>query len=262
MRTVVVLKSILLAVLAAYALACLLLFVFQKRLIYLPDGTEMSDCQANSERGGEVVTNGSFRGYLFKGSPDRLVVYYHGNGGRACGRIILHPALASSGASVLFVEYSGYSGEGTASKKGILQNVADAAEFVEAAGYREVIVAGESLGNGPAAYHAKLAKASMVVMITPYHDFAVVAGSQFPYLPVRFLLREDYLPGEWLSGYEGPVRLAIAGKDELVPPREGKRLYESLSTADKKAVVIEGAGHNSIFGFPELDAFLRESVAE
>lgn len=261
MKTTLALKVLVIALAAAYLSLCVLAFAFQKKLIYLPDLTPMQDCPAYVEAEGEIVTSGSLRGYHFRSSPEKAVVLYHGNGGRACNRIILLPELSSGGASVLFVEYDGYAGKGTASKETLLRNVDDTIAFLETSGYSDVVIVGESIGNGPAAYHASKAPVSRVIMITPYSELADVAAYHYSLLPIRMFLTENYRPADWLSAYTRSVRIAVAGNDEVIPAGQGESLYESLPALDKKMLVVEGAGHNTIYGYPELTAFLRESVA-
>jgi hypothetical protein len=47
------------------------------------------------------------------------------------------------------------------------------------------------------------------------------------FLPVRTLLSERHDLVEALSRYHGPVVFLLAGRDEVVPTRLGRRLYDS-----------------------------------
>jgi uncharacterized protein len=62
-----------------------------------------------------------------------------------------------------------------------------------------------------------------------------------PLLPVRLLLRDRFPAQQYLRNYHGPVAIAVAGRDTVVPERFGRRLYEGYS------------GPKKLWEFPEGD---------
>ncbi len=237
------------------------LFVFQRNYIYYPDHTTTTDCFELVESGTELVLSGSVRGYLVNAEAPDIIVFYHGNAGRACDRLFLAPHLTRHGYAVLFVEYSGYGERGIQpTKKRILTNVSDAVTFVAERGYRNTVVVGESLGDGPATYHTRLASISRVVLIAPYTSLADVASHHYPFFPVRILLRDNFAPAEWLADYKGNVVLIVAEHDEIIPVRLAERLRDKLSSATIRFELIAEENHNSLYTSPDFYRALSDAL--
>jgi pimeloyl-ACP methyl ester carboxylesterase len=86
------------------------------------------------------------------------------------------------------------------------------------------------------------ARVSGLVMFVPYDRLASVAQSHYPVLPVYYLLRDRFAPVDWLKDYRGPVKIIIAGADEIIPPERGQKLYDGYP-GPKSLQIIPGAGH-------------------
>ena len=253
------LKRVVLIFLVVYVGLGTFLFVSQNDLIYHPDRTDFSNCPAFSNS--EKIKLGSTRMYFTKRSPDKVVIFYHGNAGRACDRDYIESFLAKENYSSIFVEYSGYGEtENKPSMIGILKNVTDTIEFLKTLDFTEIIVSGESLGAGPAAYHASISKVSNVVLITAYNNFTDVAFSHYPVFPMKLLLHENFTPDKWLVNYTGPISIILAENDEIIPNKLGKKLYENLTSDLKKIFIVKNVGHNTIYGGNEFYLSLKEAL--
>lgn len=242
-----------LAVLAAvYVAIGVWLYVFQENYVYFPDTNNFQQCVAFAKA--EKISFGSARGYLTVRSPEKLIVYYHGDGGSACDYGQMDAFFAKQGYSTFFVEYSGYAETGTKpSMKGILQNVIDTIAFLKTKDFTTVVVVGESLGVGPTAYHALHGEVANLVLITPYTTLADVAAYLYPfYYGTRALLRDNFMPDVWLASYIGPVSLFVAEQDTRIPPALGQKLFEDIPSPLKHLYVVKDATHEGIF---EKDEF-------
>ncbi len=227
------------------------LFVFQTTYMYYPDTTDLQDCLYFKDA--EKISFGSSRGYLTTRSPEEIIIFYHGNAGRACDREYIDSFFAEQNYSTYFVEYSGYAEKGTVpSMPKLLKNVDDTIDFLKTQQYKKIIVVGESVGVGPAAYHAYRAHIDNLVLITAYNNLASVTFSHYPVYPMRLLLRDNFTPDMWLSTYEGRVSIILAENDEVIPTKFGQRLYEEIPSPLKKMYRVQDAGHNTIY---EKDAF-------
>ncbi len=236
------------------------LFMFQKHYLFMPDHTDFLQC--DELEGAERVTYGTTRAYLTARSPERIVVLYHGNAGRACDRSFMEPTFAGDSYSTLFVEYTGYAETGRdPGMRAILANVADTIRFLEVRGYREVMVVGESVGTGPAAYHARAAPVSGLVLMAAYTELASVARAHLPVYPVRLLLRHNFTPDLWLAEYRGPVSIIVAEHDEIVPPELGRELYERIPSSEKQFHIVPNARHNTMYELPEFYSTLSASLS-
>ena len=102
---------------------------------------------------------------------------------------------------------------------------------------------GESLGTGVAAYLAGTypGRVAGVVLFAPYNRLADVAQYHLRILPVDWLLVERFPSEDYLRQYHGPVGVFVGGKDNVVPEKFGRRLYEGY------------AGPKRIWEFPEAN---------
>ncbi|MBP6881006.1 MAG: alpha/beta hydrolase [Candidatus Pacebacteria bacterium] len=222
------------------------LFVFQTGYIYHPGETAFQDCA--SFKNAEKISSGSSRGYFTKRSQEKVIVFYHGNAGSACDRDYLDSFFAEQNYSTYFVEYSGYGETGNKpSMQKLLKNVDDTIDFLKTEDFRHITVVGESVGVGLASYHALHSPIGNLILITAYSNLASVAFSHYPVYPMRLLLLNNFTPDTWLSQYEGQVSVILAGDDEVIPNKFGRRLYENIPSNLKKMYIVENAGHNTIY---------------
>src|SRR5215469_574526 len=119
---------ILLAVpVALYAAVLLVLYLFQRDLLYFPDKTPL-DAAASGVAGLRAVQIRTTDGlalaawYLPPRASDGMVILYlHGNGGSIAGRVNRIRWAAEHGFGGLFLEYRGYGGNpGAPSEAGLL----------------------------------------------------------------------------------------------------------------------------------------------
>ncbi|MDP2593621.1 MAG: alpha/beta hydrolase [bacterium] len=235
------------------------LFVLQAKYIYYPDETDFSDCP--SFKKADHISFGSSRGYLTKRSQEEVVVYYHGNAGRACDRDYLDSFFAEQNYSTFFAEYSGYGEKNTnPSMSKLLKNVDDTIDFLKTQNFTNIIVVGESVGVGPAAYHTLHSNIDKLILITAYSNLADVASSHYPFYPMRLLLLNNFTPDVWLAHYKGEVSIILAESDEVISNKLGQKLYESIPSDLKKIYFVKNAGHNTIYEKNEFYALLENAL--
>lgn len=229
--------------LCVYVLYGAMLFVRQDTLLYFPDQTPFTDCEDLSVA--ERVNIEGTRGYFFQnGTSTKLAVFYHGNAGRACDRAYYRTALEHAGYSWLFVEYSGYAGDGKKpSTASVLQDAAHVVAWIHKNKFTAVAVIGESIGSGPASYHSSLASVDKLILITPFITIADVAQSYYPFYPMSLLLRDDFANDVW-AAHAKQVLVIHGTKDTIVPFSYGKALFEFLPQVEKEFLVLPGIDHN------------------
>src|SRR3989338_3374306 len=158
-------KRVLFILLLVYFGFGIVLFVFQAKYIYYPDKTDFQDCP--SFKNADRISYGSSRGYLTKRSQEKVIVFYHGNAGRACDRDYLDSSFAEQNYSTYFVEYSGYGEKSNdPSMPKLLKNVDDTIDFLKTQNFKDIVVVGESVGAGPATYHASRSDIHKLILIT------------------------------------------------------------------------------------------------
>lgn len=229
------LRAVLLAAAALYAGVCLLAFAFQRRLLYFPQRYGEEAALAEARRLGLAPWRdgqGALRGWRAPaaGAPRARLLVLHGNAGSALDRLHYAAALAPQGVEVFLLEYPGYGARpGAPSLASLSAAAVDGTRALAALGPEPVLLLGESLGSGVASRVAALAPEAVrgLVLVTPYARLVEVARIHYPFLP-GLVLRERWAPLDDLAAWRGPTAVVVAGRDEVVTPAQGRRLYQAL----------------------------------
>lgn len=228
------------------------IFVSQRSMIYHPNLTknDFYDCPAFDDSK-KIDTNGT-RAY-YKHASEKIVVVYHGNAGSACDRSYLKSAFDDHGYSYLFVEYAGYGGDAKKPSRELLfRDAENIVSFLRTKNYMEVVLFAESIGSGVASYHTTLMPIDKILFIAPFDTLMNVARAKFLGYPV-FLFekfsKENYDNLALLRDYEGDLRIVHGARDNVIPFKHGKALFENIDIPNKELIVIDEAGHNDMYTF-------------
>ena len=241
---------------AGYIALCAVMFFAQRSLLYLPSQRAVAD--ATLETAGLVRWPNATRarGYLYEpDDAEATVVVFHGNAGQAIDRRYYLEAIGGWRARVILAEYPGY-GEraGSPSEAAFVD---DARETLRLASERfpntPLLVIGELLGAAVAAaavgsddFRAPEPEVDALALLTPWNTLTALASHHYRFLPVRWLLRDRWDTERRLANFDGPVAVVLAERDEVVPARFGRALFEALPSP-KTRFVVEGADHNDWF---------------
>ena len=232
------------------AIACLIMFagiaMFQDRLLYFPDKAALGDMVSTGLR--PWPTPQDFRGLVAEpaGPVRGTAIVFHGNAGHAGHREFYATALTRLGLRVILAEYPGYGPrDGAVGEQNL---VADAEQTIALAHRRygaPLLLIGESLGAGvvAAASARQRDRTAGLLLITPWDRLENVAGYHYPWLPVKWLLRDRYDSATHLASFGRPVLVVVAERDSIVPARFGAALYEALADP-KRLTVVRAAEHN------------------
>jgi uncharacterized protein len=234
-----------------YMVVMVLFTVLQRYLIYVPTRLSPEIAQEAAARAGFGPWRnaaGQLIGWKLSANaaPVGSVLIVHGNGGWALNRaymaISIHEAAQLD---VYILEYPGYGARGGSPGEASLLAAADEA-FENLPKKLPDYIVSESLGTGVAAHLAQKYSVNVagMAMFVPYDKLASVAENHVPFLPAYFLLRDRFDPATWLKNYHGPIKVIVAGSDEIIPPILGRRLYEGYD-GPKLLQVIPGAHHAS-----------------
>lgn len=227
-------------------------FMLQDRMLYFPERVPLADMVGANLKA--WPDEPGFRGLLSApvANPGRpaattgTAVVFHGNAGHAAHRAFYIQALAPLGLRVILAEYPGYGPRaGDASEDLLVRDAEETIELAHRLHGDPLIIIGESLGAAVAAAASarQQDKVSALLLITPWEKLEQVASFHYPWLPVKWLLRDRYDTAANLRGFTRPVVVAVAEADAIVPARFGQALYESLSQP-KSLILFESAGHN------------------
>jgi len=202
-------------------------------------------------------------------APRVRVLLFHGNGEDVDSYVRMAARLANGGAALTVFGYRGYAlsdGEPTLRSaladshvilKHLRTNVWDNTQTL-------VVVMGRSLGSAPAIeLAATLGDLAGLILESGYAD------------PYRLVLRRGFavptLSEDELAVFSNcqkmkrvrvPLLVLHGREDELIHPDEAAMNYEAAGSAQKRLVMLDGAGHNDIgqhpLYYPTLERFLAE----
>ena len=261
------LRGLLVVVLVA-GLVVVMLWALQRQLIYFPDTRAVPPAGSAIDGARDVTLHtedGLELGAWFvpSGGKDTgfAVLFLPGNGGNREGRAGLAEELRRRGVAVLLVDYRGYGGNpGSPSEEGLGADADAAVAALGELGYppERTIYFGESLGSGVAAALAARRPPAGIVLRSPFTELADVGAHHYPYLPVRFLLRDRFPVVEHLAGSEVPVTVIYGDRDSVVPTSLSAEVADEVGNL-VESVVIAGADHNDavMFGARVAEAVVR-----
>lgn len=231
--------------------------LFQERIIYYPTEQSFEACLGFREA--EKITYKGTKMYV-EHTERPLVVLYHGNAGSACDRAFYKNLFTQAGYGYVIVEYAGYSSDTRKPSHDLVKkDVEHVISYLKENSFNEIVVVGESIGTGAAAYHARLAPPRKLILIAPFTDLAALARKHFWFYPTNWLVDNAFDNVAALSNYNGQVAILHGTVDDIIPYKLGKQLFESIQT-DKNLITIEGAGHNDLFLYEETHTSIKKML--
>lgn len=173
------------------------------------------------------------------------VVLFHGNAMVWPDGIHVTDLLASRGYGVLLAEYRGYNGNpGTPGEQGFYHDARAALAFLRGRGLvdSDIVLVGLSVGSGPAVHLASETRVRALILISPFASLTATASAAYPWLPVRYLLRDRYDNLAKLPRVDAPVLILHGEADRLIPLAHARLLAGANAAAE--LVVMPGRGHN------------------
>jgi fermentation-respiration switch protein FrsA (DUF1100 family) len=176
------------------------------------------------------------------------VLFFHGNAGNVSHRIEKLAVFRRLGVDVLIVDYRGYGqSEGKPSEAGTYRDARAAYDVLRARGIdrSRIVVYGESLGSSVASWIAAEQPVGGLILEAPFTSAADVGQAMFPFLPVRWLVRNRYDTLRRIGRIHAPLLILHSRDDEYFPLRHAERLL-AAAPEPKRLVVLRG-GHNDAF---------------
>jgi hypothetical protein len=251
-------KWTLIVLLVGYVGVVVLLYVVQRALMYFPESERTAPAAAGLPGAEEIPldTADGERLIAWHVPPrgDRpVVLYLHGNGGALRNRVDRFRALTADGTGLVAVDYRGYGGStGRPSEAGLLIDAQTAYAFAVARyPLARVAVWGESLGTGVAVGLAAARPVGRLVLEAPFTSAADLAARQYPFVPVRWLMHDQFRSDLRIASVAAPLLVLHGERDTIVPIEYGKRLF-GLAREPKRFVRFPQGEHEGLDRFGAL----------
>jgi len=247
-----------------YGVLCLLLYLFQARLIFFPQPLS----SLNQHRYADSEITFAIAGLKLHGwwirrpvNPARsLIIYYGGNAEEVSQNMEAFRSHLEN--AVVMVNYRGYGlSDGSPSEDALFSDalrIFDELTDRHGVDPRQVVLMGRSLGSAVAVHVASRRRTQGVILVTPFDSIVRVAKGHYPLFPVGFLLRHRFEALKLAPSIHIPALVMVAENDSIVPPRHAHRLADAWGGRIEWRTLTR-ATHNDIHLHPrywrEIGAF-------
>ena len=224
-----------------YLLACAVMYLLQRKLIYYPTGkiphsyTKLKLVNQNETIEVIVLNEGRNEALLYFGGNAEAVIY------NAEDFLTAFPQH-----TVYLLNYRGY-GESTGhpTEKGIFSDALLLFDNIQQK-HQNVSVIGRSLGSGVAVYLSSKRPLNKLALITPYDSIKSLGQSKFIIFPVFLLLKDKYDSLLRVKHIRAQTIALVAENDEVIPKKHSLRLVNEFPPEQITTITINNSGHNDI----------------
>jgi len=211
-----------------------LTYVFQRNLLYHPTennytGDELTvsieKVKIKTQDDIELISwlyNKNFNEY-------KTILFLHGNAGSLKNRIHKINHFKNLNVNFLLVAWRGFNGnKGKPTEKGLYEDAESAVRWLNLKGIpnKNIIIYGESLGTGIATEIAQNKNFAGIILESPFTSMIEAGKDKYPYLPVKFLLKDKYESNKKIKNIKSPILIMHGKIDNIVPFHMGKKMYE------------------------------------
>ena len=235
-----------------YLALCAGLFFFQRSLIYYPQPKSPDDNTTTITLPPQVLVS-----VRPKETP-RALIYFGGNAEDVSYNM---PSFSETfpDTALYLMHYRGYGGSsGKPTEKALFADALALFDQVHTQ-HPEVTVIGRSLGTGVAAYLASQRPVSRLVLVTPFDSLQEIAASQYPYVPVRWLLQDKFESWRYAPNITAPTVIIAAQNDKVIPHTSTEQLFTRFKKGVATFHQIANVVHNNIADSPDYLPLLRPS---
>lgn len=227
------LKTLTIAAVLGYAALLAVVYLFQRSIMYpAPQTVRTAPASAGVPQAQEIMldTSDGEKAIVWHVPPkgDRpVIIFFHGNGEVLAWRAPRFRELTADGFGLIALSYRGYGGStGSPSEAGLIAD-GEAAYRFAAAHYRpeRIVPWGYSLGSAVAVAVAAAHPVGKLILEAPFTSAADIGAAAFPFLPVRWLLKDTFHSDVRIGAVRAPLLVMHGEKDAVVSIRFGERLF-------------------------------------
>ena len=237
-----------------YLILLTLIYINQRKLLYLPSENNYLDDPINftyNEFFIEVDKDVKIKSWLIEKDLKKYktILFLHGNAGNLFNRSYKLNRLNELNLNVLIISWRSFSGNlGEPNETNLYGDAKKAVKWLNDRGVetKNIILYGESLGTGVAVEIGQSNKFNSIILESPYTSMVKAAKIYYPYLPVKFLLKDKYESEKKIKHIKTPILIMHGKKDNIVTFNMGKKLFE-IANKQKKFIQIEEDDHRLYF---------------
>jgi fermentation-respiration switch protein FrsA (DUF1100 family) len=251
------LGTVLVTVAVAYLAICLLLWLFQERMLFLPGipGRAVETTPQALRLSYEEVAMPTADGVRLHGwwvpapGARHTLLHLHGNAGNISHRLELLQIFHAIGVNVLLFDYRGYGrSDGEPSEAGLRQDAEAAWTYLtEQRGITPatIVIHGQSMGGAFAAWLAARRQPAALALESAFTSVPDMAAHLYGWLPARWLARLELDTLGALAEVRCPVLVIHSSADEIIPYAHGEKLFAAAREPKRQLTI--GGDHNAGF---------------
>ncbi len=250
------LMSLVALIVAVYLVLCAALFFFQRSLIYFPQPNAVTSADSQltlsmPDAQVSVITR--------ERVGPRALIYFGGNA-EDVSHNLPEFAEAFPEYAVYLLNYRGFGGSGGSPSEAAIAEDALALFDQVYASHPQVSLIGRSLGSGVAVRLASQRPMQNLILVTPYNSLEEIAARQYPWVPVKWLLKDRFESGKYAAHIRVPTLLLAASDDEVIPRASIQRLLENFPQGVAVLRVVPDSGHNSISDRKQYLQWMKDAL--
>jgi hypothetical protein len=231
-----------------------LIYILQPHYVYYPERNLTADPGRLGLRFDsiyfETADGLTLSAWFIPGDNARgVILFCHGNAGNISHRLESIQIFHRLGLDVFIFDYRGYGqSEGKPNEPGTYQDAEAAWRYLieeRQLAPADIIVFGRSLGGAVASWLTRSHTPRALILESTFTSLREIAGTLYPYLPVKLLLRFQYNTAAYLRGVNCPVLIVHSRDDEIMPFSQGRHLFD-IAKEPKHFLEITGT-HNEGF---------------
>ena len=241
----------------AYVLMCILLFFFQRQMIYFPTSEiSVPGVDHMMVDSGEV----DIKVWILNPGKEKALIYFGGNAENVAYNIDNFRRLFSDH-TVYLVNYRGYGGSsGYPHEKGFYSDALLVYEHFKRE-HTSFSVMGRSIGAAVATYLAEKCDVDKLILVTPFDSAVNVGKKIYWFFPIGFILKERLDSVERAAVITSATLVIVAANDRIIPKENTYNLIKSFSKIDVKVATFSNTGHNTVHHHPDynkaISAFMK-----
>ena len=225
------------SVIIAYLVLLIFIYFNQRNLLYLPSENNYQNDKIQfsyEEIFIKVDDKITLKSWLINKDfrEFKTLVLFHGNAGDLSNRIYKLNELNKLDINILLISWRGFSGnKGSPTEKNLYEDAEAAIKWLneKKVENNQIILYGESLGSGVAVEIGKKNNFNGIILESPFTSVENSAKIYYPYLPVKFILKDRYDSINKIDKIRTPILIMHGKKDDIVPFSMGEELFEKAN---------------------------------